>query len=66
MRDVCREHEIAWFSKLKERELWRSEYETQQDRQVGDRSLRRALPPPPHQFLSYKTPKEVAATWEEP
>jgi hypothetical protein len=35
VRDVCREHEIAWFSKLKERELWRSEYETQQDRQSG-------------------------------
>ncbi|MFY9264353.1 MAG: IS3 family transposase [Solirubrobacterales bacterium] len=56
----------SWFSKLKEREVWRNEYETLEDARAAvggyvDRYHRR-----PHQFLNYRTPKEVRATWDYP
>ena len=56
----------SWFSKLKERLVWRSEFETldQAREEVGtyiDRYHRR-----PHSGLGYRTPLEVRATWEDP
>ena len=55
----------SWFGKLKERAVWRSEYETLEDARAGigahvERYHRR-----PHQFLGYRTPLEVAETWQD-
>ena len=56
----------SWFSKLKERLIWRSEFETleQAREEIGayiDRYHRR-----PHSGLGYRTPLEVRATWDDP
>ncbi len=46
----------SWFSKLKERCIWREEFETLDEaREAIDRYHR------PHSRLAYKTPREVAA-----
>jgi putative transposase len=55
----------SWFGKLKEREVWLNEYETldQARRGIGgyvDRYHHR-----PHSGLNYRTPLEVAQTWED-
>jgi putative transposase len=55
----------SWFGKLKEREVWLNEYETldQARRGIGgyvDRYHHR-----PHSGLNYRTPHEVARTWED-
>jgi putative transposase len=55
----------SWFGKLKEREVWLNEYETldQARRGIGayvDRYHHR-----PHSGLDYRTPAEVARTWED-
>jgi putative transposase len=55
----------SWFGKLKEREVWLNEYETldQARRGIGgyvDRYHHR-----PHSGLDYRTPHEVARTWED-
>jgi putative transposase len=55
----------SWFGKLKEREVWLNEYETlyQARRGIGgyvDRYHHR-----PHSGLNYRTPLEVARTWED-
>jgi putative transposase len=55
----------SWFSKLKEREVWRAEYETLEEARAGVGAYVERYHHRPHQFLSYKTPKEVAATWED-
>jgi putative transposase len=55
----------SWFSKLKEREVWRHDYETLADARAGvDRYVDR-YHHRPHQFLGYRTPKEVRQTWED-
>ena len=56
----------SWFSKLKERLVWRSEFETLDQAREGiqgyiDRYHRR-----PHSGLGYRTPLEVRATWDDP
>ncbi len=56
----------SWLSKLKERCIWREEFETLDDarEQIGsyiDRYHHR-----PHSRLAYKTPREVAAIWQDP
>ena len=56
----------SWFSKLKERLIWRSEFETleQAREEIAayiDRYHRR-----PHSGLGYRTPLEVRATWDDP
>jgi putative transposase len=56
----------SWFSKLKERLVWRSEFETidQAREEIAayiDHYHRR-----PHSGLGYRTPLEVRATWEDP
>jgi putative transposase len=55
----------SWFGKLKEREVWLNEYETLDDARRGiggyvDRYHHR-----PHSGLNYRTPHEVARTWED-
>jgi putative transposase len=55
----------SWFGKLKEHEVWLNEYETldQARRGIGgniDRYHHR-----PHSGLNYRTPAEVARTWED-
>jgi len=55
----------SWFGKLKEREVWLNEYETLDDARRGvggyvDRYHHR-----PHSRLNYRTPHEVARTWED-
>ena len=55
----------SWFGKLKEREVWLNEYETLDDARAGiggyvDRYHHR-----PHSGLNYRTPAEVARTWED-
>ena len=55
----------SWFSKLKEREVWRSEYETLDQARAGIAAYVDRYHHRPHQFLSYRTPKEVRQTWED-
>jgi putative transposase len=55
----------SWFSKLKEREVWRHDYETLEQARAAIGAYVERYHHRPHQFLSYKTPKEVAATWED-
>jgi len=55
----------SWFSKLKQRCVWREEFETldQARETIGayiDNYHHR-----PHSRLNYKTPREVAATWQD-
>jgi len=55
----------SWFGKLKERLIWRTEFETleQARAEIGayvDRYHHR-----PHSGLDYRTPKEVRQTWED-
>lgn len=55
----------SWFGKLKQREVWLNEYETLDDARRGidgyvDRYHHR-----PHSGLNYRTPHEVARTWED-
>ena len=55
----------SWFAKLKERCVWRHEFETlDQAREVIaahiDRYYNR-----PHQELDYRTPNEVRQTWDD-
>ena len=56
----------SWFSKLKERCVWREEFETlDQARETIGRYID-AYHHRPHSRLNYKTPREVAATWQDP
>jgi len=55
----------SWFGKLKQRLIWRTEFETldQARAEVGayiDRYHQR-----PHSSLDYRTPEEVRQTWED-
>jgi putative transposase len=55
----------SWFGKLKERCIWREEFETlDHARQaIGDYVDR--YHDRPHSRLDYRTPREVAATWND-
>jgi putative transposase len=55
----------SWFSKLKQRLIWREEFETLEQARAAiggyiDRYHHR-----PHSGLAYRTPREVAATWQD-
>jgi putative transposase len=55
----------SWFSKLKQRCVWREEFETLDEarEKIGayiDRYHHR-----PHSRLAYRTPREVATTWKD-
>lgn len=55
----------SWFGKLKEREVWRSEYETLADARAGIGAYVDRYHDRPHSGLDYRTPKEVRQTWED-
>jgi len=55
----------SWFSKLKLRLIWREEFETLEQARAAltdyiDRYHHR-----PHSGLAYRTPREVATTWQD-
>jgi len=55
----------SWFGKLKERCVWRHEFETlDQAREVIGTHVDR-YHDRPHSKLDYRTPREVAATWND-
>ena len=55
----------SWFGKLKEREVWRSEYETLEDARAAIGAYVDHYHSRPHSSLDYRTPKEVRRTWED-
>ena len=55
----------SWFSKLKERCVWRHEFETlDQAREVIAAHIDR-YHDRPHSSLAYRTPREVRAEWDD-
>ena len=55
----------SWFGKLKEREVWLNEYETLDDARQGISGYVERYHHHPHSGLNYRTPHEVAQTWED-
>jgi putative transposase len=55
----------SWFGKLKEREVWLNEYETLDDARRGIAGYVERYHHRPHSGLNYRTPNEVARTWED-
>jgi putative transposase len=55
----------SWFSKLKERLIWRSEFESLEDARAAIAAYVDAYHHRPHSGLGYRTPKEVRKTWED-
>ena len=55
----------SWFSKLKERLVWRSECETLEETPVAIAAYVETYHHRPHSGLGYRTPKEVRETWED-
>jgi putative transposase len=55
----------SWFSKLKERCVWREEFETIDQARAAIGAYVERYHHRPHQFLGYRTPKEVRQTWED-
>jgi len=55
----------SWFGKLKEREVWLNEYETLDDARRGITGYVDRYHHRPHSGLNYRTPNEVARTWED-
>ena len=55
----------SWFGKLKEREVWRSEYETLAEAREAIAAYVDRYHHRPHSALDYHTPKEVRQTWED-
>jgi putative transposase len=55
----------SWFSKLKEREVWRAEYETLDETREAIGTYIDRYHCRPHSSLGYRTPKEVRKTWED-
>ena len=55
----------SWFGKLKEREVWLNEYETLDDARGGISGYVDRYHHRPHSGLNYRTPAEVARTWED-
>jgi putative transposase len=55
----------SWFGKLKEREVWREEYETLEDARGGIGGYVDGYHDRPHSSLDYRTPREVRQTWDD-
>ena len=55
----------SWFSKLKERLVWRSEFETLEEARAAIAAYVETYHHRPHSGLGYRTPKEVRETWED-
>jgi transposase InsO family protein len=60
-----RERRPRGFGKLKERLIWREEFETLDQARAAIGAYVERYHQRPHQFLGYRTPKEVRQTWEE-
>lgn len=56
----------SWFSKLKLRCVWREEFETINEAREKIAAYIDRYHHRPHSSLNYKTPREVAATWQQP
>ncbi len=56
----------SWFGKLKQRCIWREEFETLEQARTAIAGYVERYHHRPHQGLGYKTPLEVAATWKDP
>lgn len=55
----------SWFAKLKEREVWRNEYETLDQARAAIGAYIDRYHDRPHQNLGYRTPNEVARSWSD-
>jgi putative transposase len=55
----------SWFSKLKERCIWREEFETLEQARAVIGAYIDGYHHRPHSGLAYRTPREVAATWKD-
>jgi putative transposase len=56
----------SWFSKLKLRCVWRSEFETLEEARAAIAAYIDEYHDRPHSGLGYRTPREVAQTWQNP
>lgn len=56
----------SWFSKLKERLIWRTEFDTLDDARAAIGQYIDAYHDHPHSGLNYRTPNEVSHTWNNP
>lgn len=55
----------SWFGKLKQRLVWRSEFETLDDARAAIANYIDKYHHRPHSGLRYRTPAEVRRTWED-
>jgi len=55
----------SWFSKLKQRCVWREEFETLDEARAAIGAYVDGYHHRPHSRLAYNTPREVAATWKD-
>jgi putative transposase len=55
----------SWFTKLKERCVWREEFETLDHARAVIGAYIDGYHHRPHSGLAYRTPREVAATWKD-
>jgi putative transposase len=55
----------SWFSKLKQRCIWREEFETLEHARAAIGAYIDRYHHRPHSGLAYRTPREVAATWKD-
>ena len=55
----------SWFSKLKERCVWRNEFETLNEARAAIAAYVDRYHDRPHEGLDYRTPKEVRQTWDD-
>jgi putative transposase len=56
----------SWFGKLKQRCVWREEFETLDEARHKINTYINNYHHRPHSGLDYKTPAAVAATWQDP
>jgi putative transposase len=55
----------SWFAKLKQRCIWREEFESLDEARAAIGAYIERYHHRPHQGLGYRTPREVAATWKD-
>jgi putative transposase len=55
----------SWFGKLKQRCIWREEFETLEQARAAIGAYIDRYHHRPHSSLAYKTPAEVAQTWKD-
>jgi putative transposase len=55
----------SWFSKLKQRCIWREEFETLDEARAAIAGYVDRYHHRPHSRLAYRTPREVARTWKD-